>query len=112
MIPISAPPNKGSSRARVFAPYITWLLPVVRQLTDFPESDVQRIPHHGGVEIGIIAGSHDRTVSLENTHIEGETDHIVVESSHWRIMKKKDVLHQVGHFLNHGKFQRDLAPLD
>ncbi|MFQ5654169.1 MAG: alpha/beta fold hydrolase [Planctomycetota bacterium] len=101
-----APPNQGSRRARRFAPLFEWLVRPLGELSDEPGSEVRRIGVPAGIEIGIIAGSRDRTVPAETTHLPGESDFLVVKSGHTFIMNRREVLEQVAHFLRHGRFKR------
>ena len=56
------------------------------------------------VSIGIIAGARDSTVPVANTHLEGETDHVVVDTGHSLIMYDADVKRHVVEFLRQGRF--------
>lgn len=75
----------------------------------------------GQREIGIIAGSmglglgrlfanldsdHDGTVLVEETHLPGAKDHIVLSTSHTGLVFSAAVAQQVAHFLREGSFQR------
>ena len=73
-------------------------------------------------DVGIIAGTRtmnlflsmlipdedDGKVSVERTKLEGMNDHIVMPVSHRFIMKKKEVIEQVVHYLEHGEFMHDV----
>lgn len=75
----------------------------------------------GQREIGIIAGSmgmglgrlfahlntdHDGTVLVEETHLPGARDHIVVSTSHTGLLFSAEVAEQAGNFLRTGRFHR------
>lgn len=80
----------------------------------------------GRVPLGSIAGTrplgtgqffahfdeeHDGTVAVSETVIPGLADHLVLAHSHFGMLFAGDVAAQVGHFLRHGRFRRDiLAP--
>ncbi len=114
------PPNKGSE--------------VVDKLHDVPGfellhgpaglqlgTDELSLPNRLGpadFEVGIIAGSRsinlilstmlpsadDGKVSVENTKLEGMSDHITLPVSHAFMMKNREVIRQVIHFLKNGAF--------
>jgi len=117
------PPNKGSH--------------VVDKLQNFPgfklingpaglqlgtgELSVPNTLGPANFELGVIAGTRsinlilstmlpspdDGKVSVENTKLEGMTDHIAMPVTHPFMMKNSDVIAQVVYFLRHGTFQRD-----
>lgn len=101
-----APPNKGSASARKWAPFLGKLIKPLGQLSDDPKSAVNRISAPSGVEFGVIAAASDGKVDLEDTHLRGEADHLVVPGYHTFIVKRADVGEQVIHFLRHGGFER------
>ncbi|MCH2189873.1 MAG: alpha/beta hydrolase [Gammaproteobacteria bacterium] len=52
----------------------------------------------------LISGDHDGKVSVERSHLQGQTDHIVVPFDHTFMMQKDSVIDQVKAFLISGKF--------
>lgn len=58
----------------------------------------------------MIPGDDDGKVSVESAKLEGMQDFIVMPATHPFIMRKKAVMEQVGHFLQHGFFTRENSP--
>ncbi len=107
-----APPNQGSASARKWAPILGKLIKPLEELSDDPKSAVNQSSVPSGVDFGVIAAASDGKVDLEDTHLRGEADHLVVPGYHTFIMNRADVGEQVIHFLRHGRFWRpdDDAP--
>lgn len=99
-----APPNQGAKMANRFAPLAGWLLVPIEELRNDTSATVRKIPTPPGVEIGVIAGRDDSTVRLEETHVAGETAHIVVKGNHTFIMRRPEVQRLTVEFLRTGKF--------
>lgn len=99
-----APPNQGARRADLAAPWLTWLSRPLPDLTTDPNSLARTIRTPAGVEVGVIAGSHDSTVRLPETHLDAETDHVVVDSGHTFIMRHRAVHELTASFLREGRF--------
>lgn len=101
-----APPNQGSSVAdRLAESWVAWVLRPLPELTTRPTSTVRSLPPAPPeVEIGVIAGDRDGKVTVEETHLTGETDHVVVESGHTFIMARPAVHALVLRFLASGAF--------
>lgn len=99
-----APPNQGARMANRFAPVAGWLLEPIDELRNDTSATVRKIPTPPGVEIGVIAGRDDSTVRLEETHVAGETAHIVVKGNHTFIMREREVHRLTVEFLRTGKF--------
>lgn len=101
-----APPNHGSKLAdfalRTFGGPL-----VANELSSQPGSFVNRLPVPKA-EIGIIAATHDHAVTISSTHLEGETDHLVLKSFHTLPLNYK-VPGLISHFLQFGKFQQATA---
>ncbi len=114
-----APPNQGSQVADFLKDNIIYKLfygPAGQELTTLA-AKTNPMPKIN-FELGIIAGNrwldpisylilpekHDGKVTIENTKLQGMTDHIVLAVNHNSIMSNKKVIHQVINFLNHGKF--------
>jgi hypothetical protein len=117
-----APPNQGShvvDALEDFPPFYWINGPAGLQLGTAKDS----IPNSLGpadFELGVIAGSRsinlllsqflpnpdDGKVSVAATRLEGMRDHLVLPVSHPFIMRDKEAMNQVIHFLQHGAFQR------
>jgi len=101
-----APPNRGSRYARHLAPHLGRLSPPIAQLTDEHGSFVCSLPPPSGPEIGIIAAKSDFMVSLQNTRLGCEADHIVLPGLHSSVLWRRETAEQVRHFIEHGCFSR------
>jgi triacylglycerol esterase/lipase EstA (alpha/beta hydrolase family) len=101
-----APPNRGSRAARRLLPVLGMVMKPLSQLTDDPDSMVNQLPGLDGVEIGIIAAVHDDKARIEETHLTGQTDHLVVPGFHTFIMSRRDVQEQTLVFIRNGRFNR------
>jgi triacylglycerol esterase/lipase EstA (alpha/beta hydrolase family) len=108
-----APPNQGSHAADRYAPLVGWLLRPMQELRTDTASTVQRLPRLRGIEAGVIAGDDDGKVDVRQTHLPGETDHIVVDGTHSFLMGDREVQRQTLAFLRTGKFEREpiLGPI-
>jgi 8-oxo-dGTP pyrophosphatase MutT (NUDIX family) len=78
-------------------------------------------PWSGTTDLGVIAGDlplgfglllgplpkpHDGVVAVEETRLEGATDHLVVSLSHLALVLSRRVAAETAHFLRHGRFER------
>jgi hypothetical protein len=55
----------------------------------------------------ILPGEDDGLVPLESTKVNGMTDSIIIESSHWMLRCDQDVASQTIAFLRHERFKED-----
>lgn len=100
-----APPNQGAALAdRLASSWVAQVLRPLPELTTRPSSTARAIPPPSGVQLGVIAGDRDNKVRVEETHLEGETDHVVVASGHTFIMSRPAVHRLVLRFLDRGSF--------
>lgn len=54
----------------------------------------------------MIPGTDDGKVSVERTKLSGMNDHIEIPVTHVFMMRRKSVINQVIHYLQHGEFRR------
>lgn len=104
-----APPNQGSRMADRFAPMVGWLLQPISELRTDSTATVRLLAPLSGVEIGVIAGRDDSTVQLDETHVAGETAHVVVKGNHTFIMREREVQQLTVEFLRTGRFSEPVA---
>jgi triacylglycerol lipase len=104
-----APPNQGSRMADRFAPFAGWLLEPIDELRTDSSATVQKLSPLSGIEIGVIAGRDDSTVRVEETHVAGETAHIVTKGNHTFIMREREVQRLTVEFLQTGRFTQTAA---
>lgn len=116
------PPNKGSQVVDTFqsVPGFEFFNGPAGMQLGTGELSVPNRLGPANFELGIIAGTRsinlilstslpnpdDGKVSVENTKLEGMSDHIALPVSHPFLMKDKDVIAQVLHFLQQGAFKR------
>ncbi len=115
-----SPPNKGSDVVDYFEEYSLFKYffgPAAAELGTGQESFPNRLGP-ADFEVGIITGNRtidpisswiidgddDGKVSIEQAKLEGMADFMVVQVSHAYIMENPDVVNEVIHFLQNGKF--------
>ncbi len=101
-----APPNQGSSKASSISK--VWLarkiIKPLDELRNAEDSFMRKVPVPK-IEFGVITGSLDGKVSIEESHLKGEKDHLVVNSFHTFIMNRRIVKESILKFLEKGKFK-------
>jgi len=106
-----SPPNRGSYVASWVGPYLRWLTPLIDELADRSDSYVNRIQQTmpDDVQVGVIAAEWDYVLHEGATHLDGESDHIVLPSRHSGLVLRWRVAEQIVYFLEHGEFRREVA---
>lgn len=95
-----APPNRGSHEADRWARWARWTFPPITELRTTGGTAVA-LGTPPGVEIGVIAGSRDGKVAVEETCLDGAA-HAVVPSAHTFLMMRPSVIGRVRTFLSGG----------
>ena len=99
-----AAPNQGSRLADATAPWLSWLMRPLPDLTTDETNASHTIPSPPGVPIGVIAGSWDITVPLDRARLRGATDLVVVRSGHMFLPDVREVHELTARFLSAGRF--------
>jgi len=120
-----APPNVGSEIVDTLSGWraYAWLNgPAGLDLgTGAAHAPARLGPAPAGAEVGVIAGDFswnplfsalipgrdDGKVSVERTHLAGESDHLVLPYSHTWLMNRAETRRQVAAFLREGRFARE-----
>lgn len=100
-----APPNAGSRLTRIpLGPFTSWF-PQLRELSEAPDSFVQRLPAFRRMHVGVIAAQHDFVVAPESTHLQGELEHAIVATSHQRVTRHPEAIEMAMEFVQSSRFQ-------
>ncbi len=102
------PPNQGSHVATRLQPWLGWLSPSLRQITDRRDSFVNRLPglESLAAEVGIIVASSDLVVAAESAQLPGTRATCVIDGMHSGILFKASTARAVIQFLRSGDFTR------
>ena len=104
-----APPNKGSDAATRFSKF-KFLSNQIKPLSELSKSQgsvIDEIYHPKDIEIGVIAGKYDGKVKVEESHLNEEKDHLIVDAMHTFIMNRSDVMEASLSFIKNGKFTKN-----
>lgn len=117
------PPNKGSEVVDKLGdvPGFYFIYGAAGQQLGTGEASVPKRLGRADFDVGIIAGTrsinpilsslipgaNDGRVSVENTRLEGMSDHLEMEVTHTFMMRNDAVIEQVIHYLENGSFRRD-----
>jgi dienelactone hydrolase len=104
-IVLLAPPNHGSPVARWLNRGFGYLYPSLDQLSDRPQSFVNRLEDQLDAPCGVIAATRDRLVPVENTHLAGQDDHAQFKAGHTTMLFYCEVAEMVDRFLRTGRFK-------
>jgi pimeloyl-ACP methyl ester carboxylesterase len=100
-----AAPNQGSRLADFAAPWLSWLMRPLPDLTTDETNAAHTIPAPAGVPIGVIAGSWDWTVPVERAGLLGAADFVVAQSGHMFLPDVKEVHELTARFLATARFR-------
>ena len=99
------PPNGGSHAARRLAPWLGWLCPPLRELSDDPSSWVNQLPNPVALPaVGIVAAERDRVVARNCTRLLDQLDWIMLPGHHGMLPWRSETATQVISFLRQGTF--------
>jgi pimeloyl-ACP methyl ester carboxylesterase len=100
-----APPNRGSHVARLLVPVYGWFCTTLVELSDDPNSFVNKLPRTlDGHEVGVIAVTRDNVVQLPSTYLDNHADHVVVDTWHTGVLWLSQTASLVDTFLQSGQF--------
>ena len=117
------PPNQGSEVVDTYLrmPGFEWFAGPAGLQLGTGEASIPRSLGPATFDVGIIAGTQsinpilstllpdrdDGKVSVEATRVEGMNDHVELPVTHVFMMRDEDVIGQVLHYLQHGRFDKD-----
>ena len=105
-----APPNRGSHVATRLAWSHGWFSPTLLEIKDSPESFVNRLgPPPPGIDVGVLAASHDNVLHPGQTHLDGQADHRTVSGWHTQVLWKTETAELAKQFLQKGSFGPELV---
>ncbi len=101
-----APPNGGSHVARRLSPYLSWLCPSLGQLSDAPDSYVNRLQRTLGKvkQLGVVQAIKDRVIASDCVQLEMQCDFAKVNGHHGVLTWYPETARLVVDFLQNGKF--------
>jgi pimeloyl-ACP methyl ester carboxylesterase len=119
------PPNQGSEVIDRYGdfPGFEWFSGPAGMELGTGEASVPRKLGPVSFDLGVIAGNRslnpilstalpekdDGKVSVESTRVEGMNDHVEMPVNHVFMMRDREVIEQVIHYLRHGQFLRSAA---
>lgn len=80
-----APPNRGSHAARLLSPYLGRFCTPLTQLSDAPDSFVNRLGDFrdtNDVDFAIVEAAYDRVIDQSSVPLDGQSEYAVVKSNH------------------------------
>ena len=100
------PPNHGSTVAAKFSPVLGWLSKTLTEISDHPESYVNRIDEavDSRYEIGVIRAETDFVVTPESTQMTVVREYVQLPGMHSSIVARALTADYVHRFLQRGTF--------
>ena len=102
-----APPNQGTPVARAAERILGGVCGGIADLSDRPDSFVNRLPAFSSVDVGILAAKYDVLVPVASTHLHDEQGHVVLRASHNSLLFSRTAINLVLAFLETGRFERE-----
>lgn len=99
-----APPNGGSRLTRIPLGPFKSSFPQLCELSEAPDSYVRCLPPLKQMSVGVIAAAHDFVVAVESTHLAGQRDHAVLETTHQRLISHPEAIEMSIRFLHNERF--------
>ena len=102
-----APPHRGSHAARQLAPFIGWLSPSLKQLSDDSDSYVNSLANslkQNEIEFGIVEAVKDRVIASGSVNLDGHRDFARVDGHHGVLTWYRETIQLVENFLIRGSF--------
>ena len=99
-----APPNSGSRLTRFPIGPFAKFFPQLSEMSESPESFVNRLPEPSSVAVGILAAGRDWVVDAESTYLATQRDHQIIDTTHQRLPASDGAVKQVRQFLANGQF--------
>ena len=103
-----APPHRGSHAARKLAPYVGWLTPSLKQLSDADDSYVNQLPNSfqsSDIEFGIVEATKDRVIEQGAVLLDGYRDYAQVKGHHGVLAWYPQTIQLAENFLVNGSFK-------
>jgi hypothetical protein len=99
-----APPNTGTPVARHAMFFAGPMRNPAKDLSDHHDSYVNRLPSLDSIEIGVVAARYDTLVPVANTHLAGQSEHIVLNATHNSLLLSRTAANLTSSFLATGQF--------
>lgn len=106
-----APPNAGTHLAKYSLGAFDRLFPIVRQLSDSPDSIPNRLGCPEDLDVAVIAAKSDFVVRQENTRLKSQKAHCVVPTTHFRLPDCDEAIEKCLCFLKHGSFEQPVIDI-
>lgn len=100
-----APPNRGSWLTRLPLGPFANRFPQLAELSENESSLVNQLPRPHRIDVGVIAAEKDWIVSQSATHLDGQSDHVVIPTSHQRLVQHPLAIEMTLRFLEEGRLQ-------
>jgi pimeloyl-ACP methyl ester carboxylesterase len=99
-----APPNRGSYVARLIPHWVRRMVPAINDLSDQPDSFVNRLPKKPPLTTGIVWTKYDHMVHPASVPLPGIADSVEVGGLHTTMVFRKATAHMADRFFQNGKF--------